>query len=98
MKIGSKARITCPPEFAYGHESYFDKFPADTTIYYELELIGAIPLDTTKKEKRNGLYDPTPVGDPSDYICISIYIPVILISAFIFSLFRLFFHIFCEKK
>jgi FKBP-type peptidyl-prolyl cis-trans isomerase FkpA len=38
MKAGGKARLTCPPEIAYGKKGT-KRIPPDSTIYFEVELL-----------------------------------------------------------
>jgi FKBP-type peptidyl-prolyl cis-trans isomerase FkpA len=38
-KVGGKAKLTCPPAIAYGAAGRPPKIPADTTLYFEVELL-----------------------------------------------------------
>jgi FKBP-type peptidyl-prolyl cis-trans isomerase FkpA len=38
MKIGGKANLTCPPGIAYGAAGRPPKIPANSTLYFEVEL------------------------------------------------------------
>ncbi|OYT89527.1 MAG: peptidylprolyl isomerase [Burkholderiales bacterium PBB6] len=40
MKIGGKARLTCPPEIAYGSRGAGGVIPANATLTFEVELLG----------------------------------------------------------
>lgn len=44
MKVGGKAKLTCPSETAYGSRAIPGKIPANSTLYFEVEL-----LDIAKK-------------------------------------------------
>lgn len=39
MREGGKARLTCPPEIAYGSRGAGGVIPPDTTLQFEIELI-----------------------------------------------------------
>lgn len=36
---GQKAKLTCPPHFAYGSQGAGDVIPADATLIFEVEVI-----------------------------------------------------------
>ena len=38
LKKGSKAVITCPPEFAYGQEGLGEVVPPGATLVFEVEV------------------------------------------------------------
>ena len=42
MKEGGKARLTCPPEIAYGNRAV-GSIPAGSTLTFEVELIEVLP-------------------------------------------------------
>ena len=39
MKVGGKAKLTCPPEIAYGNRPMGRLIPANATLTFEIELL-----------------------------------------------------------
>ena len=43
LKVGSKATLTCPPDYAYGNQSVGGGLiPANSTLIFEVEVVGIV--------------------------------------------------------
>jgi FKBP-type peptidyl-prolyl cis-trans isomerase len=40
MSLGQRVKITCPPEFAYGAAGKAPLIPKNSTLIFDMELIG----------------------------------------------------------
>ncbi|ELU11011.1 hypothetical protein CAPTEDRAFT_157675 [Capitella teleta] len=40
MSIGQRVKLTCSPDYAYGKRGFPGVIPPDSTLYFDVELIG----------------------------------------------------------
>jgi FKBP-type peptidyl-prolyl cis-trans isomerase len=51
MSVGQRARITCPPELAYGANGKAGLIPKNATLVFDIELLG---VETSKTKGGGG--------------------------------------------
>lgn len=40
MSVGQRAKLTCSPDYAYGHKGHPGIIPPDATLIFDVELLG----------------------------------------------------------
>ena len=46
MRVGGKARLTCPPQTAYGESGAGGTIPPNATLTFEIELLAVVGGET----------------------------------------------------
>ena len=83
---GMKARLLCPPDYAYGSSGAGRVIPPDSDLIFDVELIDINPPEAvaprddeaqnSRRNKRNSWKDLPPIGDDRSHVCftpVSVY-------------------------
>ena len=96
LSKGVKARLICPPEYAYGSQGAGRVIPPNTPLLFDVQLVDINPpiqeashIDETsrsKKSKRSSWRDLPLVGDERTHVCLPDYL---VYGAFVTLMFSL---------
>ena len=76
---GMRARLLCPPDYAYGSSGAGRVIPPDSDLMFDVELLDINPPEVVeprddeglRRNKRNSWKDLPPIGDDRSHVCLS---------------------------